>query len=89
MTRHNERRAARLLRAALDKTSKTEPELDALIPEYVRAELAGESVQTQFPHVHHYILENQHAQDLYIDLAAIEEALLNNDDTSSSISTAS
>lgn len=66
--------AARRLLEALGREAPADERLDALIPEYVDAELAGEDVAARYPQVHAYLLANEEAAALYSALLDAEMA---------------
>lgn len=74
MTRKTDVEAARSLLSALEGAVPDDPDLDLMLPEYVRAELDGEPVQDRYPGVHRYILANEHAGALYAALLRAEAA---------------
>jgi hypothetical protein len=53
---------------ALGRITPANEALDALIPAYIEAELAGENAAARFPDAHAYILSNDEAGALYADL---------------------
>lgn len=68
MTDKRDQDAAKRLLDALGRESPADKRLDALIPNYVDAELAGEDAAARFPQVHDYIFTNEDAGMLYADL---------------------
>lgn len=74
MTDKRDQEAARRLLDAMGREAPADERLDALIPDYVDAELAGEDAAARFPEVHAYILSNEDAGMLYAALLDAEMA---------------
>lgn len=71
------KRARRAASQAVSLAStQVDSNLDAQMPDYVRAELAGLDVQQLFSSVFAYLRDSAHARVLHDDLLGIEKRLL-------------
>lgn len=54
-------------------TSLINPDLDERLPDYVRAELAGNNVAAEFPDMYEYVTHSEHARQLHDFLMETEK----------------